>query len=108
MKYIPLLFALLASCAMSEDQLRKEAKECVAAAYTVNDQGVVGDPTDKQTKECWAAYNKRAERLFEIREEKRKAREISEYYSNLCGNKIPVFEKWSRTRKRFLGCIDEF
>jgi len=103
MKYIPLLFALLASCAMSEDQLRKEAKECVAAAYTVNDQGVVGDPTDKQTKECWAAYNKRAERLFEIREEKRKAREISEYYSNLCGIRFRFLRSGAAPGKDFLA-----
>ena len=107
MKYIPLLFALLASCAMSEDQLRKKAKECVAAAYTVNDEGIVGDPTEKQRKDCWVAYNIRAERLFKIREKKRKARESEQRYINLCGpSKAPVFEVWSRTKKRFIGCMD--
>ena len=106
MKHILLLSALLAGCAASEDRLRTEAKECVAAAYSVNDKGIVGDPTEKQTKECWTAYNIRAEQLFKIREKRRKAAEHDRYYIELCGTKIPVFEVWSRNEKRFLGCID--
>ena len=108
MKYIPLLFAVMAGCAVSEDQLRTEAKECVASAYSVNDKGIVGDPTEKQRKDCWTAYNKKSEQLFKIRERRRKARESEKYYKELCGNGFPVFDVWSRTRKRFVRCVGQW
>ncbi len=61
MKYIPLLFVLLASCAVSEEQLITEAKECVSNTRNVNAQGIVTKPTDTQTRVCWSEFNKREE-----------------------------------------------
>jgi hypothetical protein len=54
MKYIPLLFVLLAGCAVPMDELIKEAKECVD--HSTNEMGIIG-ASDEQRMACWADVN---------------------------------------------------
>jgi len=66
-----LLLLLLVSCAAPMEELIEKAKECVTNTHSISVQGIVSDPTDEQTKACWADVNKLAE-AQEKREEKRK------------------------------------
>jgi len=104
MKTFFCLFVIcLAGCAVPEEQLRAEAKECVNRAFSVSEKGVIGDPTDEQTTACWAPYNKRADQLEKIRERKRKEREQAAYYRSLCRTGAPIIKVWG-SEKRFAGC----
>ena len=58
MNTLPLLsIAILAGCAAPTEQLITEAKECVASH--ISSTGVMGKPTEEDTKECWVDVNAR-------------------------------------------------
>jgi len=63
-----LLLPVMVGCAAPTEQLMQEAKECVASH--ISDTGVMGKPTDEDTKECWADVNARLD--AEARREKKK------------------------------------
>ncbi len=105
MKYIPLLFVLIAistvGCATSIEELMVEAKECVA--HSTNEQGVIG-ASQEQRLACWAAYNEQTEIRFERSERKRKKDEYYQYYIAVCGSGYPVFKSWGGETPQFIGC----
>ena len=102
-----LLFVLLtiSGCAASIEELMIEAKECVD--HSTNELGVIG-ATPEQRTACWAAYNKKTEKLFEISERNRKEQEYYEYYIALCAGGYPVFKSWGGSDKEFIGCGGRF
>ena len=71
MRNILALFAviILASCAASTDTLIAEANNCIATS--INESGIVGQPSDEQGDLCWAAVNRRMD-AEERREKDRK------------------------------------
>ena len=106
MKYIPLLFVILTigtvGCATSSlEELTAEAKECVDTS--TNLAGVIGATSEQRTA-CWAAYNEKTEKRFEMSERRRKEDEYYQYYIALCGSGYPVFKSWGGGDKEFIGC----
>ena len=73
MKHILAIFAvtLLASCAASTNTLIVEANACVATS--INDRGIIGQPSDEQHALCWADVNRRMD-ADERREKERQSR----------------------------------
>ncbi len=61
MKKILTLFAviLLAGCAAQIETLMADAKECVA--NSINERGIIGQPSEERRALCWAEVNKRME-----------------------------------------------
>lgn len=73
MRHILAFFAviLLASCAASTNTLIAEANYCVA--NSINDMGIIGQPSEDQYVLCWADVNRRMD-ADEKREKERQSR----------------------------------
>ena len=97
MNTLPLLILGLAGCAAPTEQLIQEATECVD--NYISPQGVMGKPTDEDTKECWANVNARMEA-----EAKRAAKREAEQPLSCPLGYVLVCKTYSRTDKE-CGCM---
>lgn len=61
MRFHLLFLVAMAGCATPLTELTQEAKECVDHAYSTDEFGVIGKPTQAQHDACWADVNKRLE-----------------------------------------------
>ena len=99
MKIHSLAFVIfLAGCAASMDELIVEAKECVNNSYSVDERGVIGDPTDEQKTICWNAVNNRVETI-----EKRAHERALESQTRCPKGMVKVCRVWS-VNDRTCGC----
>ena len=97
MNTLPLLsIAILAGCAAPTEQLITEAKECVASH--ISSTGVMGKPTEEDSKECWVDVNARMEA-----EAKRETRKQEQSLSCPLGS--VVFCKTHSRHDKECGCM---